>query len=131
MRKRSFSRALILLLFLITLWSCHKEEEKYAQKLIQTLDKGKVIQTRNAMDQISYCLNRYMMDHGGYPEGDDINSVIRELIPQYANDLPRSDAWKNELSYSSDGDQYTLSSAGDDEMYHTEDDIIMQDGIYR
>jgi hypothetical protein len=131
MRKISFLKVFLLFFLLIILSSCHKEEEKYAQKLIQTLDKGKVIQTRNAMDQIGYCLNRFMMDHGGYPEADDVSSVVAVLIPQYANDLPRVDAWKNELGYLSDGDHYTLTSSGDDELFHTEDDIIMQDGIHR
>ncbi len=133
MRRKILIKGLIFLflVFLLAFASCHKEEEKYAQKLIQTLDKGKVIKTRNAMDKISYCLSRYMMDHGGYPEGEEISSANDLLTPQYAPDLPRLDAWGNELRYSSNGNQYTLSSPGDDEIFHTEDDIVMVDGIYR
>ena len=121
----------LLMIFLLTFPSCHKEEEKYARKLMQTLDQGKVIKTRNDMDKIAYCLSRYMIDHGAYPETEEINSAVNFLIPQYALDLHRLDAWRNEFRYSSDGNQFTLSSAGDDERFHTEDDVVMVDGVYR
>lgn len=123
----------VLLLFLaliLALVSCHREEEKYAQKLMQTLDKGKMIKTRNSMDQIAHCLNRYVLDHGMYPEAEELGSAVSLLVPQYASDLSRYDAWNNKLAYSSDGSQFTLTSAGEDEKFHTEDDIIMVDGIY-
>ncbi len=131
MRKITIVKVLLLFTLATVFLSCHKEEERYAQKLIQTLDQGKVLQTRNAMDRIGYCLNRYMTDHGKYPEAEEISSAADALIPQYASSIPHFDAWRNELAYSSDGDQYTLTSAGDDEIFHTEDDIILQDGVYR
>ena len=124
----------ILVLFLIQsllLICCHKEEEKYAQTLVRTLDAGKVMSTKNAIDKIAFSLNRYMMDTGKYAEGEGFSAIEAVLVPMYANELRVKDAWGNEMHYTSDGQKFTLSSAGEDRIFDTSDDIVMVNGEYR
>ncbi|MEW5806592.1 MAG: type II secretion system protein GspG [Acidobacteriota bacterium] len=133
-RRNLFKKLSPILLFLLLLFlisSCHKEEEKYAQILVKTLGKGKVMSTKNTMDMISFFLGRYMADTGRYPEGEGLDSIELLLVPGYVQQIDRLDAWGNELNYSSDGRSFKLFSAGDDGMLDTEDDIVMVDGVYR
>ena len=125
-------RVLVLVfLLLFVLICCHKEEEKYAQTLLRTLDSGKVLSTKNAMDRIAYSLNRYMMDNGKFPEGEDIGSITSALCPAYTAELSSRDAWGNELHYDSGGGHFSLIASGEDGTFDNEDDVVMIDGTYR
>ncbi len=122
---------IILLLHVFSLAACKKEGEEYARTLIKTLDKKKTLSTKNSMDRIAFSLNRYMIDNGFYPVGDELRSIEPELVPAYIGSINTTDSWGNEFHYSSDGRHFTLISDGDDSIENSSDDIVMADGSYR
>lgn len=121
---------IVLFLQVFALMGCKKEGEEYARTLMKTLDMKKILATRNSMDKIAFSLNRYMIDYGHYPVGEDLGSVEFDLVPSYIGNIPMMDAWGNEFHYTSDGLHFTLTSDGDDSVENSSDDIIMTDGSY-
>ena len=102
--------------------------EEAAAAAARGVDRAREERTLNRFEQLRLALDRYAMDHGGYPEGHSLVSIGSQLTPLYLPRLDTEDAWGNTMSYSSDGRSYTITSAGDDGIVGSADDITMQDG---
>lgn len=61
---------------------------------------------------------------GGLPEGDGVQLLLDAGI----RDVPKTDPFGTEMRYHNDGTHWTLSSAGPDLKWGTQDDIVIEDG---
>ena len=88
--------------------------------IVKVVQQAKVRATTMEMDTIKAVLQIYLASEGQYP--DSISVLINEGY--FTEDAVLNDEWGTAYSYSTRGLQYTLTSAGQDKEFGTEDDII-------
>lgn len=123
---------MILPVFMLTAAACDRGgEPSVAEEAVAAaargIDRASSERTLNRLEQLRLALDRYNLDHGGYPTGSSLGAIAGE-IAVYLKPLPESDAWGNVMSYRSDGRSYTIVSAGPDGSSGTGDDIVLSDG---
>lgn len=91
------------------------------------IDRASSERTLNRLEQLRLALDRYNLDHGGYPTGGSLGAIAGDLSV-YLGTLQDTDAWGNMMSYRSDGRSYTIVSSGQDGSVGTGDDIVLSDG---
>ena len=91
------------------------------------IDRASSERTLNRLEQRRLALDRYAVDHSGYPTGSSLGAIAGELSP-YLKPLQETDAWGNVMSYMSDGRSYTIVSPGPDGSAGTGDDFTLSDG---
>jgi hypothetical protein len=93
-------------------------------------DLEQISATMLQMGEAAGALEAYKTANGAYPEGDS-PEVLAVLVPDYlAEETQRQDAWNQDFLYQSDGDEYTLTSAGPDGQPGTKDDINLFNGEF-
>jgi hypothetical protein len=103
--------------------------EEAADAAVRGIDRAHQERTLGILEGLRLALERQQIDTGSYPVGSSLDGISREL----ALLLPRvetRDAWRNTMTYSSDGSTYTIISAGEDGAFGTEDDITLHDGAF-
>ncbi|HXH28582.1 MAG TPA: type II secretion system protein GspG [Candidatus Polarisedimenticolia bacterium] len=129
-RVGTFSLTGLLLVAGLTLPACGKAGEDYSREVLHGLDQGKLTGTKGTMETFGRALSAYSVDHGGYPQGADIDAAAQALSPAYLRAPMLVDAWGNRLQYQSDGQSFTLSSPGSDGAAGTGDDVVLKDGQF-
>lgn len=120
-------------LFLLTLLAAGAtcgcgEEKTYTAGLVQGARAAEMQDTRQKLDQIGAALDRYGVDHSGYPQAASIQEAEAALAPAYTRTLPRSDGWGRPLRLSSSSDSFVVSSDGQDAAPGTGDDLRREAG---
>jgi ATP-dependent Clp protease ATP-binding subunit ClpA len=80
------------------------------------------------LQALAAVLTSYSIDSDGPPVASDINALASILEPKYTRRLKRNDPWGTEYDFSCDGTSFRIASAGVDETWGTEDDIVNEDG---
>lgn len=84
--------------------------------------------TKNLLAKYKRAIELYKSRNGAPPAdvlADESRGPGIGIISEYS--LTR-DAWETRFSYTTDGQEYTISSAGPDGKFGTEDDIVLQGG---
>lgn len=93
--------------------------------------KARISQTRIIIGEVGKALDMYSNDCGSYPQ--NLQGLVQKSDscanwgPEPYMKKPPQDPWNNELSYESDGQKFTIKSAGPDRQSGTEDDISSED----
>jgi hypothetical protein len=121
---------LILGLGALTWWVLKdraEEKSETGEAMLRSMERGRVEQVRGDFRTIHLGLTSYMTANGEYP----VVTEMRELSPllsPYVARLDVTDPWGTPYRYDSGGQSYTLSSAGQDRKFGTEDDVVSRDG---
>jgi hypothetical protein len=91
---------------------------------------GGVQRTKGDMRMIMMALESRSMDETDYPSTSSIHELAGILAPTYLKGLPTEDAWGNAFSYSGDGEEYKIGSAGQDGKTGTGDDLTVDTGSW-
>ncbi len=110
--------------------------------LLNAIDRSRQSSTVADMRTIGSALEHYAVDHLSYPATGDLETLRRELEPDYVKQLPAKDGWGHPFVFEADdqGASYTLRSPGKDgapqetELVEiTRDfaaDIVLVDGVF-
>ena len=79
-------------------------------------EAGKALETHSAISEANEAIQRYQREHNALPDGIEGNKLVVE----------KKDAWKTELRYEVDGNNYLIRSAGPDKKFDTPDDLTSQ-----
>jgi len=117
---RFVSKAFFLGIFFSMLLACTSSEPP-AQ-----VNPGKSLRAAAAASLQVYGAQLSQMQNvrGELPQGDGIQVLVEAGIRV----VPRTDPFGTEMNYHNDGTHWTLSSAGPDMKWGTQDDIIIEDG---
>jgi len=93
-------------------------------------DLEQISTTMALMVEVADALQDYKEANEAYPVGDT-HEALHTLSPQFMSDeTDYNDAWDQEITYESDGDDYTMVSFGADKQEGTADDIILVSGEF-
>jgi hypothetical protein len=67
-------------------------------------------------------IGQYALENGQVPQGEGVEVLHRAGI----RNAPSMDPWSGEVRYVGEGSHFTLSSAGPDTQWETEDDLVIQ-----
>ena len=67
-------------------------------------------------------VGQYALENGQVPQGEGVEVLHRAGI----RNAPTMDPWSGEVRYVGEENRFTLSSAGPDTQWDTEDDIVIQ-----
>ena len=127
-RQGTFGFAALLMIGLA--FGCGKTGEEYAGHVVHAVDQGKVMATRSDMETIGRALEAARVDQAGYPAGSTIQDAMARVVPVQMRLAVTTDAWGRPFEYRSDGQTYTLTSAGNDGATGTDDDLVLTDGRF-
>ena len=86
--------------------------------LINALNRSRQKRTMADMRAISEAVEMYHQDLSHFPIHADVDaSVLREDLRIYVRQFNGHDGWNHPFLYTSDGDNYTLVSAGGDRTW--------------
>lgn len=95
-------------------------------KLSGRVGQAKQNAASSSIGSIGLAINMYEVDNGKYP--DSLQNLVTKGSednwngPYLEKGVPK-DPWGHDFQYSKNGNQYTLSSAGPDGSFGTEDDV--------
>ncbi|MBQ9345554.1 MAG: type II secretion system major pseudopilin GspG [Kiritimatiellae bacterium] len=95
-------------------------------KLSGRVRQAKQNAAASSIGSIGLAINMYEVDNGKYP--DSLQNLVTKGSednwngPYLEKGVPK-DPWGHDFQYSKNGNQYTLSSAGPDGSFGTEDDV--------
>jgi hypothetical protein len=93
-------------------------------------DLEQISATMELMAEMASAMELYRVANGTYPVGDG-HEILHTLSPDFMpEETDYNDAWGQELSYESDGDDYTMISLGADGESGSRDDIILHSGDF-
>jgi hypothetical protein len=121
------SPAAAALLALLCAGGCG-EEKVYTSGLIQGARAAETQDTRQKLETIGAALERYAMDHSGYPQASSLEEAEAALAPGYLRSLPRRDGWGRPLRLTSQPESFSLRSDGQDGQPGTADDLGRESG---
>ncbi len=110
--------------------------------LLKAIDRSRQSSTVADMRTIGNALEHYAVDHLSYPTESDLETLRRELAPDYVKKLPTRDGWGHPFVFEVDrqGSSYTLRSLGKDGTAQETDlvevtldfaaDIVLVDGVF-
>ena len=129
--KRAFHPPALLPYVLATVLfgGCGGEERTYTDHLVRGARAAEGQETRQNLELIGSALERYAMDHGGYPEASSVQEIEDLVTPIYMSRVPQRDSWRQEWRLTSSADRFVLSSDGPDGVPETEDDLKRESGI--
>jgi hypothetical protein len=117
-----FTAILILALSLALAAGACKEGREYAQTVAGGMDKARETEMRATFHGLAETIETYQIHEGRYPDR-------LEDIPDVASGRFRTDdAWGNAMRYTKTESGYDVISAGMDENFGTEDDLVLRDG---
>jgi general secretion pathway protein G len=107
----------------------------FIPNFVDALNKAKVKRTLADLRNVSVAMASYATDTGVYPAGQSIDDLASVLEPQYLQQVPRQDGWKQAFHYqclepdwsTSSGTRvegcasYVLASAGRDGILESSD----------
>lgn len=99
------------------------EEKVYTSGLIRGARAAETQDTRQKLELIGTALERYAMDHSGYPQASNLEEAEAALSPGYLRSLPRRDGWGRPLRFTSGPESFSLRSDGQDGQPGTADDL--------
>jgi hypothetical protein len=100
----------------------------YTSGLIQGARAAEAQDTRQKLEAVGAALERYAMDHGGYPQASSLEEAEAALSPAYLRALPRRDGWGRPLRLVSTPESFSLRSDGQDGLPGTVDDLGREAG---
>ena len=129
-RTPAFRPATLALLGLcvIALAGCGESGQEYANSTLNALERGKANGARGDMQVLSAAITSYVTQEGNLPQASDIHELADLLEPTFQRVVKRSDPWGTDYDISIDDTDYTIRSAGTDQQWDTEDDLIVEDG---
>lgn len=129
--KRAFHPSALLLCVLAAVFvgGCAGEEKTYTDHLVRGARAAEGQETRQNLELIGSALERYAIDHGGYPEASSVQEIEDLVTPTYMSRVPQRDSWRQEWRLTSSADHFVLSSDGPDGVPETEDDLKRESGI--
>ena len=129
--KRAFHQPALLPCVLATILfgGCGGEEKTYTDHLVRGARAAEGMETRQNLELIGSALERYAMDHGGYPEASSVREIEDLMTPTYMSRVPQSDGWRHGWRLTSSVDRFVLSSDGPDGVPETKDDLRRESGI--
>ncbi len=103
-------------------------------QIYSALQRGHQVQTAGDMKTIAMIIEDYREQYGFYPAAQDINGLMRMLVPEYLSRPITLDGWNHQLHYAATGptrcqsqhvdkpagcgpSHYTLTSAGADGLF--------------
>lgn len=96
--------------------------------VIRYFEKAREKTAKTQMTMIEQALELYKMEQGHYPTTDEgLLSLVRGGYLK-GKEVPK-DPWGSDYYYVSDGNSFTLKSAGPDKSLGTEDDITVESGL--
>ncbi len=110
--------------------------------LLKAIDRSRQSSTVADMRTIGNALEHYAVDHLSYPTDHGIETLRRDLVPDYVKKLPTRDGWGHPFVFEVDrqGSSYTLRSLGKDGTAQETDltevtqdfaaDIVLVDGVF-
>ncbi len=110
--------------------------------LLRAIDRSRQSSTVADMRTIGNALEHYAVDHLSYPTAPGIETLRRDLVPDYVKKQPVRDGWGHLFVFEVDeqGSSYTLRSLGKDGTQQeaelvevTRDfaaDIVLVDGVF-
>ncbi|MEE9218059.1 MAG: type II secretion system protein GspG [Acidobacteriota bacterium] len=128
--RSEMSRLLTLACALLALcFACACGQEKtYTESLVKGARAAQDMDSRQKLEIIGGALERYAMDHGGYPEAMSLEEIEPLLTPIYVHLLPQHDGWGRPWRLRSGYDGFVLSSDGPDGTPDTQDDLKRESG---
>ena len=91
-------------------------------------ERANISATKADMKNISTCLEIYLNKNTHYPSSAQGISILED--ENMMADVPDSDKWGSSYVYESDGQEYELRSLGSDKVSSTQDDIVLENGIF-
>jgi type II secretory pathway pseudopilin PulG len=82
--------------------------------LLRAVHRGKQKRTMGDMRTIATAVESYSIDFNAYPRVGSITALAALTEPTFVKRLPLRDGWGNPYRFESDGDEYSVSSAGPD-----------------
>lgn len=82
--------------------------------------KAFIVSLESANDAIT----QYQVDNGQIPQGEGMEVLLKAGI----RSIPSVDPWGGKVRYEGRGNNYTLSSAGPDRRWGTQDDVVVKNG---
>jgi hypothetical protein len=104
------------------------EEKVYTSGLIRGARAAEAQDTRQKLEMIGSALERYAVDHSGYPQASSLDEAEAALSPDYLRTLPRRDGWGRPLRFASTPESFSLRSDGQDGQPGTADDLGRESG---
>lgn len=104
------------------------DEPNYGDHVASAYDRGKASGARGDLQTISRAVMDYTTHEGDLPTATGVQGLASLLEPRYVRRLPRRDPWGTRYDYEVDGGSFTVRSAGHDQEFGTEDDLVLTDG---
>jgi hypothetical protein len=112
----------------VALMGCSGEEKTYTENLVRAARGAEVQETRQDLELIGTALERYAIDHGGYPEVSSVDEIGTLLTPTYLSRVPQEDGWRRPWRLTSGSQGFVLASDGPDGVPDTSDDLRRESG---
>ena len=77
-----------------------------------------------SLESANDAILQYQVDNGQIPQG----KVMDVLLKAGIRSIPSIDPWGGKVRYDGEGNSYTLSSAGPDRQWGTQDDVVVRNG---
>lgn len=90
--------------------------------VVRYFDRAREKTARTQISMIEQALELYKMEQGRYPTTDEGIATLVKNGYLKGKDVPK-DPWGSDYYYVSDGNSFTLKSAGPDRSLGTQDDI--------